>query len=107
MERCCRWGGICNGSRKVKALTKPMLKTAATASVIVLAGLMATGCATKGYVNEQVAGVDSRVTEVQGTAGEALARAQAAHKLAEGKFLYEVVLSDDSVKFPTDKDQPP
>lgn len=86
-------------------LTKPMLKSAATASVIVLAGLMATGCATKGYVNEQVATVDSRVTEVQGTAGEALARAKAAHKLAEGKFLYEVVLSDDSVKFPTDKDQ--
>ena len=33
---------------------------------------------------------------------EALARANAAHKLAQGKFLYEVVLSDDSVKFPTD-----
>jgi len=30
------------------------------------------------------------------------ARANAAHRLAEGKFLYELVLSDDSVKFPTD-----
>jgi peptidoglycan-associated lipoprotein len=30
-----------------------------------------------------------------------MARAESAHKLAEGKFLYEMVLSDDSVKFPT------
>jgi outer membrane protein OmpA-like peptidoglycan-associated protein len=29
-------------------------------------------------------------------------RAQAAGKLAEGKFLYSMVLSDDSVKFPPD-----
>ena len=48
--------------------------------------------------------VDTRVTQVEGAAGEALARANAAHKLAEGKFLYEVVLSDDSVKFPVDRD---
>ncbi|KAK0349379.1 hypothetical protein LTR94_033397, partial [Friedmanniomyces endolithicus] len=46
--------------------------------------------------------VDGRVTQVEGTAGQALERANAAHKLAEGKFLYQVVLSDDSVKFPTD-----
>ena len=63
-----------------------MLKSAATASVIVLAGLMATGCATKGYVNEQVATVDSRVTEVQGTAGEALARAKAGDVLLAMTF---------------------
>ena len=43
-----------------------------------------------------------RVTGVEGTAGQALQRANDAHKLAEGKFLYQVVLSDDSVKFPTD-----
>lgn len=84
-------------------LTKPVLKSAATASVLVMAGLIASGCATKGFVREEVAAVDSRVTQVSGTAGEALARANAAHKLAEGKFLYEVVLSDDSVKFPTDR----
>ncbi len=68
-----------------------------------MAGLVASGCATKGFVRDEVAVVDGRVTEVQGTAGEALARANAAHKLAEGKFLYEVVLSDDSVKFPSDR----
>ena len=33
---------------------------------------------------------------------EALDRATAAGKLAEGKFLYSMVLSDDSVKFPVD-----
>jgi outer membrane protein OmpA-like peptidoglycan-associated protein len=33
---------------------------------------------------------------------DALGRATAAGKLAEGKFLYEMVLSDDSVKFPVD-----
>jgi outer membrane protein OmpA-like peptidoglycan-associated protein len=33
---------------------------------------------------------------------DALNRATAAGKLAEGKFLYSMVLSDDSVKFPVD-----
>lgn len=56
---------------------------------------------------------DSRVTETQErvgkneqataaaskTAQEALARAQEAGKLAEGKFLYESVLTDDKVRF--------
>lgn len=73
----------------------------ATAAVL-LAGFATTGCATKGFVRDKVAVVDAHVTQVEGTAGEALARANAAHKLAEGKFLYQVVLSDDSVKFPTD-----
>ena len=36
------------------------------------------------------------------TAQDALARATAAGKLAEGKFLYSMVLSDDSIKFPVD-----
>ncbi|MEO8505906.1 MAG: OmpA family protein [Acidobacteriota bacterium] len=84
----------------------------------------ATGCATKDYVGQQVAAEDAKTTEkiagVQGqveqaqmklkdhdqkiaatskTAQEALDRAVAAGKLAEGKFLYETVLSDDKVKF--------
>jgi outer membrane protein OmpA-like peptidoglycan-associated protein len=53
-----------------------------------------------GQVNNRVGQVDSRVGRVEGTAKDALDRANAAHKLAEGKFLYQVVLSDDSVKFP-------
>ena len=83
---------------------------AAVTGVVLIAGLTAGGCASHKFVrenlavvDERVAGVDTRVTEVAGTAGEALSRANAAHKLAEGKFLYEVVLSDDSVKFPTDR----
>lgn len=73
-----------------------------------LAALATTGCATKGFVRQQVAQEDQRVSDVdthvgqvEGTAKDALDRANAAHKLAEGKFLYQVVLSDDSVKFPT------
>ena len=65
------------------------------------------GCATKGFVRDNVAVVDQRLTgvstqvvAVEGTARDALARATAAGKLAEGKFLYSEVLSDDSMKFP-------
>ena len=75
------------------------------------------GCATKGFVREQVAGVDQKVNTANGrldqddahlanldqTSQEALSRAKAAGKLAEGKFLYSMVLSDDSVKFPVDR----
>ena len=74
------------------------------------------GCATKDYVNEHVAVVDAKVQATQSRVDqhqthlsqldqatkEALERATAAGKLAEGKFLYSMVLSDDSVKFPVD-----
>ena len=72
------------------------------------------GCATRKFVRENVAVVDSHVQQVdqkvdgvqthvvavEGTAKDALDRATAAGKLAEGKFLYSEVLSDDSMKFP-------
>jgi outer membrane protein OmpA-like peptidoglycan-associated protein len=85
-----------------------------TSSVLVAgAALMALalgGCATKGFVREQTALVGQRVDavsghvdQVEGTAKDALQRATAAGKLAEGKFLYQEVLSDDSMKFPVDK----
>ena len=79
------------------------------------------GCATKGFVRDQVAAEDQKVSaqgaQVNGrldqddqrmagldqTSRDALQRATAAGKLAEGKFLYEMVLSDDSVKFPVDR----
>jgi len=71
------------------------------------------GCATEGYVNRHV---DAKVQSIQSqvdqhqthlsqldvTAKDALDRATAAGKLAEGKFLYSMVLSDDSIKFPVD-----
>ena len=46
-----------------------------------------------------IEGQDARIGEASGTAQEALERAMAAGKLAEGKFLYETVLSDDRVRF--------
>ncbi|NBW11591.1 MAG: OmpA family protein [Caulobacteraceae bacterium] len=79
------------------------------AGVVMMVGVTASGCASHRFVRDNVAVVDARVdatdqhlAQVEGTAGQALQRANDAHKLAEGKFLYQVVLSDDSVKFPTD-----
>ncbi len=93
------------------------------ASKVMIAGAAALGmaslggCATKGFVRENVAVVDTRVNTVEGrvaahdaslasldaTAREALQRATDAGKLAEGKFLFSEVLSDDSMKFPVAK----
>jgi len=82
--------------------------------------LGASGCATKKYVRQETGAVGTRVDEVSGqveeaqtrldthdkqigetskTAQEALQRAIDAGKLAEGKLLYETVLTDDKVKF--------
>lgn len=104
-----------------------MLKRTAIPVLILAAALATTGCATKKYVREQTQVVDSRVDGVQGqveeaqtrlathdrqitevgataqnaskTAQEALQRAQEAGMLAQGKFLYETLLTDDKVKF--------
>jgi outer membrane protein OmpA-like peptidoglycan-associated protein len=65
----------------------------------VAAVALTAGCATQQYVHQQVAPVREQAAHAQGTANEALQRANAAHKLAQGKFLYQEVLSDDSVKF--------
>ena len=93
------------------------------ASKVLVAGAMVLGvvslggCATKKYVNEQVSAVDTRVSDVSTRVGqhdtqiatldtqtkEALHRAEAAGKLAEGKFVYSEVLSDDSMKFGVSK----
>jgi len=84
-------------------------RAVAMAGVVMMVGVTASGCASHRFVRDNVAVVDARVdatdqhlAQVEGTAGQALQRANDAHKLAEGKFLYQVVLSDDSVKFPTD-----
>ncbi len=103
--------------------TKPVL----IVSVALAGALALSACATKEYVNQEVLRVDTfaqstqqelaatqnevasalstqgqRIGEVDATARQALERAQAAGKLAEGKFLYSMVLSDDGVKFPVD-----
>lgn len=92
-------------------LTRFLSRTTVVGGAVIMAGLVLSGCASHRFVRDnievvdtRVSGVDAHLTQVEGTAGEALARATAAHKLAEGKFLYEVVLSDDSVKFPVNRD---
>ncbi len=85
-------------------------------------------CATKRYVGEEVskssAASEKRINDVESqvemaqskvrehdthlaeldkTTQDALDRANAAGKLAEGKFVYSLVLSDDAVKFPINK----
>jgi outer membrane protein OmpA-like peptidoglycan-associated protein len=86
--------------------------------------LVVSGCASKKYVSTEVGDVETRITErvdgvesqveanqtrldqqekdigeVSQTAQEALDRALAAGKLAEGKFLYETLLTDENVRF--------
>jgi outer membrane protein OmpA-like peptidoglycan-associated protein len=96
---------------------------------LLAASLVLPGCATKDYVNEQVGGVgkradgmetdigrldaqgkefDARIAKnkqdmdgISQTAQDALTRADAAGKLAQGKFLYEVALSSN-VSFKVD-----
>ena len=94
-----------------RATLRPMLRPALMSGVVLAAGLILSGCATRNFVRDEVAVVDQRVTAtdtrlgtVEGPANDALQRATAAQQLAEGKFMYEVVLSDDSVKFPSDRD---
>jgi outer membrane protein OmpA-like peptidoglycan-associated protein len=64
---------------------------------------LVSSCATKGYVNEQVTALETRqnagIQQVGTTAQQALDRANEAGVLAQGKFLYTVVLTDDSTRF--------
>lgn len=99
--------------------------------VVAVLALVASGCATKKYVRQETGAVHTRVDDVEAqveqnqteirragermdsqdreigevskTAREALQRADEAGKLAEGKLLYETVLTDDKVKFGFDR----
>jgi outer membrane protein OmpA-like peptidoglycan-associated protein len=102
--------------------------TLSSALALVVVVVLATGCASKKYVTTEVAGLeaatsarmdeiesqvevtqtrlddhDESIGEISQTAQEALDRAIAAGKLAEGKFLYETVFSDDKVRFGFDQ----
>jgi len=97
-------------------------------SAVMVGAVGMSGCATKSFVREQVSAEDQkldaeghridaqnaqlngridqedqRLAGLDKTSRDALERATAAGKLAEGKFLYQMVLSDDSVKFPVDR----
>lgn len=102
-----------------------------TVVAVAVAALVANGCATKKYVQQETGAVHTRVDdvetqveqaqtdirqtgervgenerqigEVSKTAQEALQRAEEAGKLAEGKLLYETVLTDEKVRFGFDK----
>ncbi|HUO87419.1 MAG TPA: OmpA family protein [Thermoanaerobaculia bacterium] len=103
--------------------------------VVTVVAVAASGCTTKKYtrdyvagetrvVNERIDGVEEQVEQNQtrlstherrieetagearqasATAREALERAQEAGRLAEGKFLYEVLLTDQDVRFGFDR----
>ena len=69
-----------------------------------------TGCATKSYVDESVARLEARldeqntrINELSETSRQALERATDAGVLAQGKFLYTVVLTTDGITFESDK----
>lgn len=79
-----------------------------TSRMIVLAAAMLflSGCATKEYVDQQIASMEARqnaqIQELSSTARQALERATDAGQLAEGKFLYSVVYTDaDGLVFDT------
>jgi outer membrane protein OmpA-like peptidoglycan-associated protein len=106
-----------------------------TMTIVALAAIAASGCATRkgmetyvagetAVIDERIDGVESQVetnqtriddqgrriddqdrqlAELSTTTREALERALAAGKLAEGKFLYETVLTDEKVRFGFDK----
>ncbi len=103
------------------------MKRTTAAIVSICVALIATGCASKKYVNSEVSemeavsssrmdGIETQVEanqtrlddqemaigEISQTAQEALDRAIAAGKLAEGQFLYETVFSEDKVRFAFD-----
>ena len=93
-----------------------MKSTIFAAAAITVSAIALSGCATKDFVRDQVATVDAKNQATQNQVDQqqqhlaqldkgtqdALDRATAAGKLAEGKFLYSMVLSDDSVKFDRD-----
>jgi peptidoglycan-associated lipoprotein len=70
----------------------------------------ASGCATQSYVDESVARLEARldeqnerINELTETSRQALERATDAGVLAQGKFLYTVVFTNNEIKFDTDK----
>jgi peptidoglycan-associated lipoprotein len=70
----------------------------------------ASGCATQSYVDESVARLEARldeqnerINELTKTSRQALERATEAGVLAQGKFLYTVVFTNDETNFDTDK----
>jgi outer membrane protein OmpA-like peptidoglycan-associated protein len=96
------------------------LKSSVAALALTASALSLGACATEKYVNQHVAVVDqkaqatqsqvdqqgqalqqhdSRLAQLDQATKDAMQRADAANKAAEGKFAYTPVLTDDSIKF--------
>ena len=79
--------------------------------------VLASGCATKSYLDESISRLDARldkqdarldeqnerISELTETSRQALERATDAGVLAQGKFLYTVVFTDNEITFETNK----
>ncbi len=83
-------------------------------SLLAVGTLLFAGCATKGYVNEEIAALEARLNESMNqslasrdasiasnkrTAEDALRRATEAGKLAQGHLLGQTVMSNDEIRF--------
>jgi len=85
-------------------------------SLLAILAVSATGCASRSYVDERMAALESRqaaqgerldsqqqrIEELNVTSQQALDRAVDAGVLARGQFLYSVVLTDAGVTFSSD-----
>ena len=101
-----------------------MKKSYLLPTLLLIAAVAVSGCATKKYVRKEVMATEDRTAEridvlqsqmenaemdlarhdqqldeLSGTARDALERAIAAGKLAEGKFVFERILSGDDLRF--------
>jgi len=109
-------------------MVKLRIGTLLPVGALLLGSFGLTACASKKYVGEEVAkssattdkrindvesqveatqtkvkAHDTKLAELDTATRQALERAQEAGKLAEGKFVYSLVLSDDAAKFPSNK----
>jgi peptidoglycan-associated lipoprotein len=109
-------------------MVKRRIGTLLPVGALLLGSFGLTACASKKYVGEEVAkssattdkrindvesqveatqtkvkAHDTKLAELDTATRQALERAQEAGKLAEGKFVYSLVLSDDAAKFTVSK----
>lgn len=80
-------------------------------TAILAAGALTSGCATQKYVDTQIATLNTdlsaRGAATDTLARDALGRANAAHKLAEGKFVYAATLTEETARFATSRAELP
>jgi outer membrane murein-binding lipoprotein Lpp len=80
-------GGLVLHAREKEEVEMPILKnrtaTVGAALVVTLGAMSLSGCATRSYVDEQIAAVNGRISAVDAKANDALARADAANAAAQ------------------------